>query len=183
MVYTFGTSKGYIEKEQSISLETLARLEKLSCTKKGPQKECQISDMTSFYAKKSKGTALRLDQMIETTEKIEDDNNTDVYPTSIADKKLVEQTIARINNGIMEKFQLKYELTNDPSDFVKSKDIEAWMVSIKDTSYRKFVMELKKYIVIHKLDEVKNKDKRFVVVTKGWSGIKLIVYSDVPAEQ
>jgi hypothetical protein len=84
------------------------------------------------------------------------------------------------DNNIMEKFQLKYELTNDPTDFVKSKDIEEWVLSTKDTSYRKFVMEFKKYVVIHKLDHIKNKDKKIgKFVLKGWFGIKIIKECDV----
>jgi hypothetical protein len=80
------------------------------------------------------------------------------------------------DNNMMTKFQLTYEITNDASHFVKSNDIEKWVVSTKETSYRKFVMELKKYAVIHKLDNINNNGKKIDKKNvQGWRGIQLIV--------
>ena len=82
-------------------------------------------------------------------------------------------------NNIIDKFQLKYELTNDSADFVSSNDIERWVASVKDISYRKFVMELQKYVVMEKLDKIEKKDKKVGKVSvRGWFGIKCIVYID-----
>jgi hypothetical protein len=80
------------------------------------------------------------------------------------------------DNNIIAKFQLTYELTNDHSHFVKSTDIEKWVGSKKETPYRKFVLELKKYVAIHKLDKIHNDGKKIGPKNiQGWYGIKLIV--------
>ena len=75
----------------------------------------------------------------------------------------------------MTKFQEKYEITNDPLDFVKSSEIESWTVLNKDTSYRKFCQEMNKYCVINTHTEVNLKQKKINKVNlKVWYGVKLI---------
>jgi hypothetical protein len=84
------------------------------------------------------------------------------------------------DSGIMSKFLEIYEITNDPKDFVKSKDIETWVSIKKVASYRKLAMELKMYAVDNSFDKVRNVDKKICkVVMKVWYGIKFINYSDV----
>jgi hypothetical protein len=80
------------------------------------------------------------------------------------------------DNNTIEKFQKTYELTNEFSHFTTSKDIETWVASSKEISYRKFVMELKKYVAINNLDKINNKGKKIGAKNvQGWYGIKLIV--------
>jgi phage/plasmid-associated DNA primase len=80
------------------------------------------------------------------------------------------------DNNIIAKFQLTYELTNDLNHHTKSKDIETWVASSKEVSYRKFVMELKKYVAINNLDKIKNDGKKIGTKNvQGWYGIKLVV--------
>jgi phage/plasmid-associated DNA primase len=79
------------------------------------------------------------------------------------------------DNNIMNKFQQQFEITNSPEDYVFSKDIETWITSTKEMSYMKFVMELKKYCIIEKYDDVINKFKKVNKVNyKSWFGIKKI---------
>jgi phage/plasmid-associated DNA primase len=113
----------------------------------------------------------------------DDDNRKEVEPAEVmmAKKNWLGDDK---DNDIMAKFQLKFELTNDPLHFTKSKDIEAWVVATKESSYRKFVMELKKYATIHKLDEIKNKDKKIQKsVMKVWYGIRLISECDIEEKE
>jgi hypothetical protein len=80
------------------------------------------------------------------------------------------------DNNIIAKFQLTYELTNDLNHFTKSKDIETWVASSKETSYRKFVIDLKKYVAINNLDKINNKGKKIGTKNvQGWYGINLVV--------
>jgi hypothetical protein len=109
----------------------------------------------------------------------DDDNRKEVEPAEVmmAKKNWLGDDK---DNDIMAKFQL----TNKPLHFTKSKDIEAWVVATKESSYRKFVVELKKYATIHKLDEIKNKDKKIEKsVMKGWFGIRLICECDIEEKE
>jgi hypothetical protein len=105
----------------------------------------------------------------------DDDNRREVEPAEVmmAKKNWLGDDK---DNDIMAKFQLKFELTNDPIlHKTKSKDIEAWVVATKESSYRKFVMELKKYAIIHKLDKIENKLKKIdKIPVQCWVGIQLI---------
>ena len=62
--------------------------------------------------------------------------------------------------NVIQKFLESYNITNDDKDFIKSADIKEWVkendVGISDT---KFAMELKKYCLKNKLDNVYNKYK------------------------
>ena len=82
-------------------------------------------------------------------------------------------------NNLMTKFQEKYEITNDFLDFVKSSEIERWTVVNKNTSYRKFCQEIKKYCVINNQNNVENKSKKFNKVNvQGWYGPKFIEFGE-----
>jgi phage/plasmid-associated DNA primase len=78
-------------------------------------------------------------------------------------------------NDIFNKFQQKYEFTNDIDDYVLSEDIKNWVVGTKEMSFMKFVMDLKKYAVINKYENILNKPKKIKKVNyQAWRGIKLI---------
>ena len=78
-------------------------------------------------------------------------------------------------NSIMVKFQQKYEITNNIDDFVKSSEIENWTVNEKESSYKKFCQELKKYCVVNGFNNVDTRDKKInKKVSKHWFGLKLI---------
>lgn len=79
------------------------------------------------------------------------------------------------DNDIFNKFQQKYEFTNIIDDYVLSEDIKNWVVGTKEMSFMKFVMDLKKYAVINKYENVINKPKKIKKVNyQSWRGIKLI---------
>ena len=63
-------------------------------------------------------------------------------------------------NDIITKFQLKYEITNEVEDFVKSRDIENWVLSTKGFSTKKFYIELKQYAKLKAFQEVINGSKK-----------------------
>ena len=78
-------------------------------------------------------------------------------------------------NDIINKFQQFYEITNCESDYIPSRDVENFIRSMGDMSYKKFAMELKKYCVIKSLRNVKNDNKKLnSKVFKAWFGIKPI---------
>ena len=57
-------------------------------------------------------------------------------------------------------FLKDYNITDDVTDFIKSKDIQDWIDEKKlGISMTKFGMELNKYVVIHKLENVETKNK------------------------
>ena len=79
------------------------------------------------------------------------------------------------DNNIMTKFQQKFEITNNPEDFILSKDVEFWVNQTKEMSYMKLTMELKKHCVFNHYTDVQNKRKRInKVLIMGWSGLKYI---------
>ena len=76
--------------------------------------------------------------------------------------------------NVIQKFLESYNITNNEKDFIKSSDIKDWVkendVGISDT---KFAMELKKYCLKNKLDNVYNKYKKVDGKSvKCWFGIK-----------
>ena len=60
-------------------------------------------------------------------------------------------------NDILTKFQEIYEFSNVESDYVLSRDIECWVDQSKDMSYVKFVMQMKKYCVVHGYENILTK--------------------------
>lgn len=106
MVYTFGTSKGYVEKGNGISLETLARLEKRSSVQKLQPKDCLISDVSGVYAGKLLGNVAILDQpTLTAAQKVGEQPVT--QQESVAQS---ENTHVRISNEVVEKFISKSEV-------------------------------------------------------------------------
>ena len=56
-----------------------------------------------------------------------------------------------------------FEITNNITDFIKSKDIQEWIEGKGlGISMAKFGMEMKKYVVIHNHDKVKTDKKKLV---------------------
>jgi hypothetical protein len=70
----------------------------------------------------------------------------------------------------------EYEITNAEPDFVRSSEIQEWLEQGKfGITMKKFGMELKQYILKHKLDNVKSIVKKINGKTYNvWSGIKSI---------
>ena len=78
-------------------------------------------------------------------------------------------------NDIINKFQQFYEITNCESDFVPSREIENYIRTMGDMSYKNFVMELKKNCILKSLKKVKNDGKTINKKSiQGWFGIKRI---------
>lgn len=50
-------------------------------------------------------------------------------------------------NDIMANFLETFEFTNNKADSVKSKEIEGWIGKMKEISYSKFCVQMKKYCV------------------------------------
>ena len=78
--------------------------------------------------------------------------------------------------SVITTFKNDYEITGNPEDYVVSRDIEDW---IKQNglgiTMKKFGMEMKKYLTIHKMDGVENKNKKIQGKQyQIWSGIKLL---------
>lgn len=79
------------------------------------------------------------------------------------------------DNDVMALFQEQFEFTNEKADFVKSKDIEAWVCRARQSSYRKFIMELKKHASMRKFCEVKNGLKKLgKTPVQCWFGIRAV---------
>lgn len=78
--------------------------------------------------------------------------------------------------GCMPAFLQEYEVTNDENDFVRSSEIQEWLELGKyGITMKKFGMELKQYILKHKLDKVKSDGKKINGINKQvWYGIKNI---------
>ena len=74
----------------------------------------------------------------------------------------------------IEKFLENFEITNNESDFVRSKDIEEWIKESKlGITMTKFGIELKKYIEVKKYDKIVNKYKKLDGKSvMCWFGIK-----------
>jgi len=80
----------------------------------------------------------------------------------------------------IESFFEEFEITNNPDDYIRSKEIEEWLVEKQlGITMKKFGMELKKMCIIRRTDNVKNHVKK--ICGKGiqvWCGIKHIQYEN-----
>jgi hypothetical protein len=85
---------------------------------------------------------------------------------------------------IIDTFKNDFEITNNENDYVISKDIEEWLkANNTGITIKKFGMEMKKYTIIQKLENVDNVRKKI----KGklftcWVGVKMINCDDVIEE-
>jgi Zinc-finger domain of monoamine-oxidase A repressor R1 len=104
MVYTIGTSKGYIEKEPTISLETLAMLEKRGSAQKSQKKECQISEMNGLHPRKLRGNMAIIDQTIAAPEKVESQYREELNTIQGIDSIGKEHSMEKVTSNMMEKF-------------------------------------------------------------------------------
>ena len=78
-------------------------------------------------------------------------------------------------NDIMTKLQNVYEITNNRNNFIPSKDLQVWVEKTGDSSYKKFVIDLKKFCNIKKYGNVYNDAKNINGKNaKVWFGIRLI---------
>jgi phage/plasmid-associated DNA primase len=79
--------------------------------------------------------------------------------------------------SVIETFKNDYEITGNPDDYVVSRDIEDWIKSKSlGITMKKFGMEMKKYLIIHKMEGVESKKKKvYGKAIHVWTGIKLIV--------
>lgn len=109
MVYTFGTSKGYIEKEPSISLDTLALLEKRGSGCKQQKKECQISEMNYLHARKLRGNMAIIDQSLAANDKSEVQAKEKESPFQKGEDTSQKEPSIKINCNLVEKFMSKIE--------------------------------------------------------------------------
>jgi hypothetical protein len=111
MVYTFGTSKGYVEKEPSISLETLALLEKRGSGVKQSKKECQISEMSCTYPRKLRGNMAIIDQSLAVNEKLESLVKDKESPSHRKEEAGQKEPPMKLNIGLIEKFIVDVDLS------------------------------------------------------------------------
>jgi len=76
--------------------------------------------------------------------------------------------------NIVDSFKLHFEITNDPTHFVSSKVIQAWLTDGKyNVTITKLGMELKRYIQINNMTNVCNKNKKIDRKTvMVWHGIR-----------
>jgi hypothetical protein len=101
-----------------------------------------------------------------------DNNSIEVEPNEVLFAR-DEWMGSTTENNVITQFQEIYEITNDPNDYVISKDIERTITNFGEVSYRKFAIELKKHCVINSLNNVRNNVKK--INNKGtqvWFGIK-----------
>jgi hypothetical protein len=80
----------------------------------------------------------------------------------------------------LNKFTIDYKITNQESDYVRSSEIEAWLVEKKTgVSMKRFGMDMKQYTTKNKLANVISKPKKINGKTvQVWYGIKLITEID-----
>lgn len=80
------------------------------------------------------------------------------------------------SNKTINKFLENFEITDNVNHFTLSKDIEMWLTNEKiGITMTKFSMELKKYCMLKKYQNVKSKDKKVGGKCKqAWFGIKSI---------
>jgi hypothetical protein len=77
--------------------------------------------------------------------------------------------------SIIDSFKADFEITNDEEDYVKSSDVDEWLVRGKyKVSMTKFGLEMNKYVKINNLENVKTKLKKLKKPIRVWSGIKMI---------
>ena len=85
----------------------------------------------------------------------------------------------------IDAFFEDFEVTNNPADFVRSKDIEEWLVEKQlGITMKKFGMEMKKLCIIRKYENVKNEVKKIGgKPIRVWFGIKIPTYDDDEPEK
>ena len=75
----------------------------------------------------------------------------------------------------MTKLQNVYEITNNRNYYIPSKDLQVWVEKTGDSSYKKFVMDFKKFCNIKKYGNVINSNKTINGKSvKVWFGIRVI---------
>lgn len=96
----------------------------------------------------------------------------EIEPDEIAKANIV--IIGSENGSVVNKFLNDYELTNDETDYVESKQIEGWIkMNSEKVSMTKFGLEMKKYATIKKLNNVMNRAKKIGGKSKVcWFGIR-----------
>ena len=80
-------------------------------------------------------------------------------------------------SGFLDGFMNDFEITGIETDYIKSSVIQEWLNKQKlGISMMKFSVELKKYLMINKIENVYSKDKKIGGKTsKCWFGIKEII--------
>ncbi len=80
------------------------------------------------------------------------------------------------DKNIIDSFKNDFELTGNKDDFVTSKVIEEWIKSNNlGITMKKFGMEMKKYLTVHKIDGIMSDNKKLSgKVIKVWFGIKIM---------
>ena len=81
------------------------------------------------------------------------------------------------DKSVIDSFKNDFEMTDLESDYVTSKQIEEWVKSKNlGITMKKFGMEMQKYIIINKLQNIKNDIKKIKgKVHRVWFGIKFLV--------
>jgi phage/plasmid-associated DNA primase len=75
---------------------------------------------------------------------------------------------------IMQSFLEEFEITSTETDYVRSDEIEQWLQEFNIT-ITKFSIEFKKYLTIHKIENVYNKQKKIAGKPKMvWVGLRRI---------
>jgi phage/plasmid-associated DNA primase len=99
-----------------------------------------------------------------------DNDKVEIEPAEVINskKEWIEQDKTPITTFLKD-----YNITDDVTDFIKSKEIQDWIDEKKlGISMTKFGMELNKYVVIHKLENVVRKIKKIGgKATQTWIGI------------
>jgi len=84
--------------------------------------------------------------------------------------------------NVVDTFVNDFDITNNETDYVTSKDIELWITDKKlGITMKKFGMELRKYCAIKGFDKVDSINKKINgKVVKVWTGINMIeeIYAD-----
>ena len=104
-----------------------------------------------------------------------DNNRVETEPAEVLAAK--DEWVGKGSSPI-ESFFEDFEVTNNPDDYVRSKDIEEWLVQKQlGITMKKFGAEMKKYSIIHKKENVDSKNKKLNgKVVKVWFGLKNIQY-------
>lgn len=118
MVYTFATSKGYVEKGNGISLETLARLEKRASVQKLQPKDCLISDVSCIQAGKLLGNVAILDQPTVTAPKKVEEPNLPI--TNVSQQS--EKNTVRVSSELADHFISRSDVGSNKQVPVVSKN-------------------------------------------------------------
>jgi len=99
----------------------------------------------------------------------------DVIPQAVLNAK-VDWIGDDADTNVINKFLTEFEISNNAEHFIESSNIQQWLEQQKlGISFKKFSIELKKYITIKKFSSVESKDKKvYGRVTKVWTGITRI---------